>query len=130
MKNIKLWGELNERNETGFKTTIDDVSVYELKDGEDKVDTYGNKAEVEWKIEPEMKNDCIKAMNFTVTRVVCNIAWTKGEDDDIEGETVFDSSAKEYADWEVKEEVEFGPNGSLFLGSVEIDFKTKTVTVQ
>lgn len=112
-----------------FKTDVGAVIVYGLEESlnrEDDADITTSAATVSWVLEPEMRNDRIKSMNLNVIKVWCQIEYSF---DDVENIIYFDTESQDFKDWRIDSQIEFGKDGSVCPDDVEIDYRSKKVTI-
>jgi hypothetical protein len=112
-----------------FKTDVKDVTIYGLEEflnKKDDVDITTSASTVSWILEPEMRNDRIKSMNLGVIKVWCQIEYSF---DDVENIIYFDTDSQDFKDWTIDSQIEFGKDGSVCPYDVEIDYRSKKVTI-
>lgn len=134
MKNFK-----NFLNESGtlsssveFRTEIKGISNIDVRSlsvyvGKDVVDNPLD-AVVTWRVEPDFRENRIKAMDISIIGVYCNIEWDwdGGEENDI---VYLDTSSPEFKDWTIEHDIEFNTDGGVMPTAVEIDFQEKKIKV-
>jgi len=140
-KYIEFLNESEIRFDSVFKTEVNGVTIYgddELakKVGVYNIDVNSDIAYVTWILQPDMRNNRIKSMDLLVTKVKCNITWSIDYDEQeqyngpLSGVIEFDTESPEYKDWEIITSVYFEKDGGVCPDIVEIDFKTKKITVE
>ena len=107
-----------------FKTIVTDVSVYGLDETFEKQDVDYDVLEtiVEWRLQPDVKNDRIKTMDLMVTKIQSEINI---DNDNI----VLNTDSPEYKEWEIISEIDFQSDGGVCPESVEIDFREKKIKI-
>ena len=122
-----------------FKTEVDDMSVYFIfdwlakdkgwtKEQYDDFEYETQKGVVNWEVQPEMRNDCIKSMNLTITKVVCSVMWymVGGEEEFIN----IDTTLPEWKDWQMVSSVDFDSSGGVCPSEIQLDFRAKKIFVE
>jgi len=107
-----------------FTTIVTDVSVYGLDETFEKQDVDYDVLEtiVEWRLQPDVKNDRIKTMDLMVTKIQSEINI---DNDNI----VLNTDSPEYKEWDIISEIDFQRDGGVCPESVEIDFREKKVKI-
>jgi hypothetical protein len=137
-------------SEIGFRNTVkgNDVDVRHLKEyfgtPEDHYFDYNGEMDVEFVIEPEYKSWGVKGISICVKRVHGAIEWTCYAEELEENEKAFVGNKgtlypgdfyggsieiDSACGWEIKSELLFADDGYMTVTEVEIDHKTKTITV-
>lgn len=85
---------------------------------------------VDVELQPEMRAHCIKSISPVIIRVTGSVFWNSTDENEkyTEGEIVIDTLTT-HADWTIENELKFEEDGGFYISNVEIDFKTKTITV-
>jgi hypothetical protein len=140
---MKKFGQyINESDisfDSTFRTQVKDISIYFLFEmlavqkgwtKEEHYDMFEHDeymADVTWILEPEMRNDCIKSMNLTIKKVVCNIEWwiEEGKEETIE----IDTTLPEFNEWQLVSSVDFQKDGGVCPTAVQFDFRSKKIFV-
>jgi len=121
---------INESSEYSFKTDVNSVTVYGLEESlnrQDDADITTSSATVSWILEPEMRNDRIKSMNLGVIKVWCQIEYNF--EDGVEDIIYFDTDSHDFKDWTIDSQIEFKKDGGVCPDDVEIDYRSKKVTI-
>jgi hypothetical protein len=140
---MKKFGQyINESDisfDSTFRTQVKDISIYFLfemlavQKGWTKEEHYNMfdhneyTADITWILEPEMRDDCIKSMNLTVNKVICNIEWwiEEGKEDSIQ----IDTTSPEFKEWQIITAVDFEKDGGVCPSSISFDFRSKKIMV-
>jgi hypothetical protein len=113
-----------------FVTEVDDVTIYGLEEylNKGEIESGSYTAVVNWMLQPDMKKDRIKSMDLLVTKVTCDIWWgfVEGDNGVYKSHECIEIDSN---DFEIISDVYFEKDGGVCPMSVEIDYRTKKITV-
>jgi len=120
--------------DNNFKSEVD-ARVYGLSKivgvEEYLIDEECYSSSVEWTVEPELRERCIKSMNLTIKKVTSQVNWSyeNEKEEKVEGIIEFDTSLPEYSNFEIDNQVYFEHDGGVHICLIEIDFENKKIIV-
>lgn len=101
-----------------FRTENVDVDVFGLGFSI----RYRGRATVEWEIQFETRQHCLKGALVVIKKIEC-VLTTEGEE--IEVNTLLPP----YSEWNIESKVKFDDDAECSLSNVKFDFKEKIITV-
>ncbi len=105
-------------------------SFMEMDDNKNEFDSNCSAFTVDIELQPEMREHCIKSIGIVIARITGSVFWNNRDANEkyTDGEIVIDTLTT-HSDWTIDNELHFEEDGGLFVGSISIDFREKTITV-